>query len=253
MKKLIVFDLDGTLTESKQPLDLEMTDLLKKLLSFTYVGITGGGSFAQFSKQLSSLLDHPQLLPKLFLFPTNGAYLYRYLDDAWQEEYSHLLTPADKNQIFMSFDQALKDIHYTKPPQTYGPVLEDRNSQITFSALGQDAPLAVREAWRQTSDRRKEIKTALEKYLPNFDIVIAGVTSIDIIAKNVNKSLAINYAQKILNLSNNEVIFVGDSLFVGGNDYLAKRSPVETVSVKGPVETKTFITKLLQHGPAFGQ
>lgn len=250
MKKLIVFDLDGTLTQSKQPLDIEMTNLLRKLLSTTYVGITGGASFNQLAKQLSAVLEYPNLLSKLLLFPTNGACLYRYIDGTWQQKYSHLLTPTDKNRIFSSFDKALRKIHYQNPPKTYGPILEDRDSQITFSALGQNAPLKAKESWRQTSDQRPEIKTALEKYLPNFDVVIAGITSIDVIAKNVNKGMAINYAQKILNLSEDEVVFVGDALFIGGNDYLAKRSGVETVNINGPDETKMFITKFLQHGQA---
>lgn len=248
MKKLIVFDLDGTLTESKQPIDSEMADLLKRLLSKTYVGITGGGSFSQFEKQLLSLLNYPELFPKLLLFPTNGAFLYRYSDKAWQPEYSHPLTAVEKDKIYKSFDKALQDIGYQNPPQIWGQVLEDRIGQITFSALGQNAPLEAREAWRHNSDHRPQIKAALEKYLPELDIVIAGVTSIDVLSKNVNKGAAIDYAQKILDLPDDDVVFVGDSLFIGGNDYLAKRSGVETIAVKGPVETKHLIIKWLGHG-----
>ena len=33
MKKLIIFDLDGTLAKSKSPIDKEMSDLLKELVT----------------------------------------------------------------------------------------------------------------------------------------------------------------------------------------------------------------------------
>lgn len=248
MKKLIFFDLDGTLTQSKQLLDTEMATLLQKLLSHTFVGVTGGGSFEQFTLQLSSVFNSSRLLSRLLLFPTNGAQFYRYIDGSWRQQYSKVLTPAEKNLIFTGFDKALSEISYQNPPRIYGPILEDRDSQITFSALGQNAPSTAKAIWHQSSDRRPEIKSALEKYLPLFDIVIAGVTSIDIIAKNINKGMAIDYAQEFLNLPDDDVVFVGDSLFPGGNDQLAKRSGVETVSVSGPEKTKDFINDLLSHG-----
>lgn len=248
MKKLIVFDLDGTLTESKQPIDSEMSGLLEKLLTRTYIGITGGGSFEQFSHQLLSNLSNSPLLSKLLLFPTNGAIFFRYFNSVWTKEYSYELSTTDKEKIFSCFEKVFQEINYQKPKRTYGPILEDRGGQITFSALGQQAPLEAREKWRQSSDRRPEIKAALEKYLPEFDFVIAGVTSIDIISKKINKGTAIDYAQKLLNIPDRDAVFVGDSLFIGGNDYLAKKSGVETISVKGPKETKTLITKWLQYG-----
>lgn len=48
MKKLIVFDLDGTLAESKSPLDAEMAKLLGALLGVVKVAVISGGNWPQF-------------------------------------------------------------------------------------------------------------------------------------------------------------------------------------------------------------
>ena len=45
MKRLIVFDLDGTLAESKSSLDSEMTELLHKLLDIVKVAVISGGDW----------------------------------------------------------------------------------------------------------------------------------------------------------------------------------------------------------------
>jgi phosphomannomutase len=56
MKKLIVFDLDGTLAKSKSSLDAEMSTLLSALLGVVKVAVISGGNWTQFQKQLLSLL-----------------------------------------------------------------------------------------------------------------------------------------------------------------------------------------------------
>jgi hydroxymethylpyrimidine pyrophosphatase-like HAD family hydrolase len=48
MKKLIVFDLDGTLAESKSSLDTEMSTLLHNLIRIVKVAVISGGDWPQF-------------------------------------------------------------------------------------------------------------------------------------------------------------------------------------------------------------
>ncbi|HEY0308076.1 MAG TPA: hypothetical protein VGB94_07945 [Acidobacteriaceae bacterium] len=71
MKKLIVFDLDGTLAESKSPLDAEMSALLDDLLGIVKVAVISGGDWPQFEKQVLSKLAHDNLT-NLSLLPTCG-------------------------------------------------------------------------------------------------------------------------------------------------------------------------------------
>jgi phosphomannomutase len=54
VKKLIVFDLDGTLAESKSSVDAEMSELLHELLAIVKVAVISGGDWSQFEKQLLS-------------------------------------------------------------------------------------------------------------------------------------------------------------------------------------------------------
>jgi hypothetical protein len=186
-------------------------------------------------------------LGNLLLFPTNGAFCYRFEEGEWKEKYSLKLTGEEKEKIFEAFEKVFEEINYINPKVTYGEVLDNRDSQITYSALGQKAPIEERIKWSQSGeDRRKEIIEGLKKYLSDYEIVLAGVTSIDVIRKGVDKSLAIYVAMKILGLNKEDVLFVGDALFEGGNDFLAIKSGVETHKVSGPKETKELINRLLK-------
>ena len=246
MTKMIVFDLDGTLTKSKVAIDDEMAKLLGKLLMTKMVAVTSGASFQQFKKQLLSNLTCREVFGNLLLLPTNGASFYRYKEGKWQKKYQHLMSDSKKSKIKTAFEKTFKDIGYKDPEVTYGPVIEDRGSQLTFEALGQKAPLSKRRNWNMTQDRRKEIKKALEKYLrPDFQIMIAGLNSIDILEKGIDKSFAINQMRKLFILTKKEIVFVGDAVRIGANDYAAIKSGVEIVKVSGPEEVKKLIRNWL--------
>jgi phosphomannomutase len=81
MKKLIVFDLDGTLAESKSSLDAEMSRLLRDLLGIVKVAVISGGDWPQFEKQVLSHLPHDESLANLSLLPTCGTKFFRYTGD----------------------------------------------------------------------------------------------------------------------------------------------------------------------------
>jgi hydroxymethylpyrimidine pyrophosphatase-like HAD family hydrolase len=77
LKKLIVFDLDGTIAESKSSLDDEMSALLRDLLSIIKVAVIFGGNWPQFEKQLVSNLPRDTSLENLSLLPTCGTKFYK--------------------------------------------------------------------------------------------------------------------------------------------------------------------------------
>jgi len=78
MKKLIVFDLDGTLAESKSSIDAEMAKLLDSLLGIVKVSVISGGAWLQFEKQVLAHLSHDERLKNLSLLPTCGTKFYKY-------------------------------------------------------------------------------------------------------------------------------------------------------------------------------
>lgn len=244
-KQLVVFDLDGTLAESKLPIDQEMMALLIDLLRYRPVAIIGGGQYPRFQKQFTSVFQAPdELMKKIALFPTSGTRLYQY-DGEWKLQYEELLTDQEKKKIYDAFPLAYKKINYQDPEKTYGVIIEDRGTQVSFSALGQDAPLDEKEVWRKNQDRRPELKAALDELLPEFDISIAGVTTVDITRKGINKAYGIRKMETLFQIPIAAMVFVGDALFPGGNDERARDSGIECLKTSGPTETKKIIQEWL--------
>jgi HAD superfamily hydrolase (TIGR01484 family) len=243
VKKLIVFDLDGTLAESKSSLDAEMGALLHGLLGVAKVAVISGGNWPQFEKQLLANLPADQRLADLSLLPTCGTKFFQYTGE-WKKIYSEDFIDAEKEKIIGSFHQAL-GIAGFKPEKVWGEVIEDRGSQITFSALGQQAPLAEKEKWDPDFSKRKQIKAILDTFIPEFSVRLGGATSIDVTKPGIDKGYGIRKLRDILGISLNEMIFVGDALFPGGNDYPAKEAGVVCVQVRGPEETKRVVEAII--------
>lgn len=250
-KRLIIFDLDGTLTKSKAPIDRETAALLSELLRKKFVAVIGGGRYEQFRKQFLTKLRIPKpARPNLFLFPANATVFYRWRR-GWQETYRREFSPRAKKKIREAFARALREIRYTphdphlRHLKTYGSALEDRGTEMTFSALGQKAPLRRKEEWDKRHDIRSKLMRALRKYLPNFEIRSGGRTSIDITKKGIDKAYGIRQIKKALRLPVKDMLFIGDALYPGGNDYAAKKTGVDYISVSSPEETKKIIKSLL--------
>jgi len=248
-KKIIIFDLDGTLAKSKSKLDREMATLICELLRQGYVAVTSGCSFQQFKTQFLSKLAKKANLCNLFLFPTCSAsgYYYDSRRGSFSQAYSNLLSKQASERIVHSFESVFKEIGYDQPRKTYGQVFENRGSQITFSALGQKAPLRIKQKWDPNQEKRLRIRRRLRRHLPNFEITIGGTTSIDITEKGVNKTLCVKKLKERLNVERKNMLYVGDALFRGGNDYVMKSTGIKCISVSGPEETKALIRKIIQH------
>lgn len=236
MKKLIVFDLDGTLAESKSQLDAEMAALLHDLLGIVKVAVISGGDWPQFEKQLLSNLPHDQRLANLSLLPTCGTKFFRYSGD-WKKIYSEDFTADEKKKIIGSLNKAVAVAGF-KVEKTWGEVIEDRGSQITFSALGQQAPLEEKNKWDHDFAKRKKIKAILDPLIPGFSVHLGGATSVDVTKPGIDKAYGIKKLRDILGISVKEMIFIGDALFAGGNDYPAEEAGVVSIPVRGPSETK---------------
>ncbi|MGA2201084.1 MAG: HAD-IIB family hydrolase [Terriglobales bacterium] len=237
MKKLIVFDLDGTLAESKSSLDAEMSGLLHDLLAIVKVAVISGGGWPQFEKQLLSNLPHDERLVNLSLLPTCGTKFYRYESADWKKIYSEDFTATEKEKIISSLNKALEVAGF-KVEKVWGEVIEDRGSQITFSALGQEAPLEEKNKWDPDYTKRKKIKAILDTFIPEFSVRMGGATSIDVTKPGIDKAYGIRKLRDLLGISLKDMIYIGDALFVGGNDYPAEEAGVDSIPVQGPHETK---------------
>jgi hypothetical protein len=243
VKKLIVFDLDGTLAESKSALDSETAALLHDLLGIVKVAVISGGGWPQFEKQLLSNLPHDERLVNLSLLPTCGTKFFQYTGD-WKKLYSEDFTVAEKAKIVSSLTKAVEEAGF-QVEKVWGEAIEDRGSQITYSALGQQAPLAEKEKWDPDYSKRKQIKAILDRLIPGFSVRMGGSTSIDVTKPGIDKAYGIRKLRDLLGITLQEMIFIGDALFVGGNDYPAIEAGVVSIPVRGPNETKPVIQAII--------
>jgi len=242
---LIVFDLDGTLAESKCDIDEEMSTLFNKLLEKKSVAIISGGAYTQFQKQFLANLncDNPELLKKLFLFPTCSTRFYKF-EDGWKEIYNHDMYQEERNKIIHALKKMCEELDY-HPEVFYGELIEDRVSQVTFSALGQRAPAEIKKVWDPDCSKRIKMKSIVEKYLPEFDIKFGGSTSLDITRPGIDKGYGMQQIMKHLGFNKEEILFIGDKLQEGGNDFPVLQTGIKCISVSSPEDTKKEILKLI--------
>lgn len=99
MKKLIVFDLDGTLAASKSSLDPEMASLLHDLLGIVRVAVISGGAWLQFERQVLSQLPKDESLAKLSILPTCGTQFFEYAGE-WKKLYAEDFTADQEDRQF---------------------------------------------------------------------------------------------------------------------------------------------------------
>jgi HAD superfamily hydrolase (TIGR01484 family) len=243
LKKLIVLDLDGTLAESKAAIDAEMATLLIAMLGVVKVAIISGGDLPQFETQVLAHLPQGARLDELSLLPTCGTRFFQY-KDGWHKLYSEDLSEAQKQKITAALNEAVASSGY-KAQKTWGQVIEDRESQITYSALGQQAPLEEKKSWDPDYAKRKQIKAVLDKSLPEFSVRMGGTTSIDVTLPGIDKAYGIRKLRDILGIAIHEMIYVGDALFPGGNDYPARETGAVCIQVGDPDETKRVIEAVI--------
>jgi HAD superfamily hydrolase (TIGR01484 family) len=243
MKRLVVFDLDGTLAESKSSLDAEMGALLGGLLAVVKVAVISGGNWPQFEKQLLSHLPRGERLNNLSLLPTCGTQFYRHRA-GWKRLYAEDFSAGEKEKIVGSLKRAIAASDF-KIQRTWGEQIEDRGSQITFSALGQEAPVEEKKKWDPDFSKRKAMQALLAGSIPEFSVNMGGATSVDVTKPGIDKAYGIRKLRDALGIAIDEMLFIGDALFPGGNDYPAKAAGAQSIQVRDPHESKRVIEAIV--------
>ncbi len=244
--KLVAFDLDGTLAESKQRVSADMGELLCKLMQKMPIAVLSGAAFHQFENQLLPALPMNTPLERLYLFPTSAAACYVFENHAWHSRYDHTFTPEEKTHIMGALNEALKETGLAEPPtQVWGERIEDRGGEITFSALGQKAPFEIKSRWDPDKLKRMPLRAALLRRLPECSVAVNATSSIDITRKGITKAYGIRQLADISGISVSEMLYVGDTLKEGGNDAVVIETGVRTQEVSGPEETARFIEDIL--------
>lgn len=248
MKKVIAFDLDDTLAISKGPVSDDMAAVLAVLLEKYDVCIISGGRFEQFKSQVVDRLEAPEhLLGKLHLMPTCGTRYYRYdeLEHEWQLQYAEDLTEAQRHTIVKTIEARAKELGMWAE-HTYGPIIEDRLSQITYSALGQLAPPEEKYKWAEKfAEEKKILREKVEQDLPGLEVRLGGSTSIDVTRIGIDKAYGMRKLMEAIDVSMDEILFIGDKLLEGGNDYPVKAMGIDTLEVNSFTTTPYVVRGIL--------
>ena len=240
--KAVVFDLDDTLAPSKSEMDPSMSAALAALLERIQVCIISGGRFEQFETQaLAHLQGDEAALSRLHLMPTCGTRYYKRENGEWMLQYAEDLTDDEKQRAIATLEAGAKELGYWAPGE-WGPLIEDRGSQITYSALGQSAPVAAKAAWDPDGSKKRALWSYVAPRLPDLEVRGGGSTSIDITRKGIDKAYGIRKLQEQLDVTLDELLFIGDRLDETGNDRPVYEMGVACVSVKDWHETLADVT-----------
>lgn len=244
--RLIAFDLDDTLAPSKTALDPRMADLLVRLLDRVQVCVISGGQFGQFQMQVIDQLPETdaKVLERLHLMPTCGTQYYRHAD-GWEQVYAENLTSDEKYRALSAVEETAKALEFWET-ETFGPILEDRGSQITFSALGQAAPVDAKAAWDPTGEKKNKLRAAVATLLPDLEVRSGGSTSVDITRRGIDKAYGMTKLAELTGVPLDDMLFIGDRLDPDGNDYPVKAMGVKTHAVEGWEDTAAYLEKWLK-------
>ena len=229
--RLVAFDLDDTLAPSKSALPEPMADQLRALLECVPVCVISGGEFGQFRTQLlDNLGASSSELKNLHLMPTCGTRYYRWneQDAQWEQVYANDLTTEQRERAIASLERHAREQGVWEA-HPWGEIIEDRGSQITFSALGQQAPLEAKRAWDPTGDKKRALRDAVAEDLPDLEVRGGGSTSVD-----------------ITGIAPEDMLFIGDRLDEAGNDYPVKAAGYPTLAVSGWEECVDVIADIVK-------
>jgi phosphomannomutase len=247
--RVLTFDLDDTLAVSKSQIEPRMADLLARLLARVEVCIISGGQFQQFDTQVLRHLNLDEdARERLHLMPTCGTQYYRWGRGGWREVYAENLSEADRRRIIDVLTDGAKELGLWEP-QPWGDIIEDRGSQITFSALGQAAPPEAKYAWDPDGSKKRRLREYAAQRLPDLEVRAGGSTSVDVTRKGIDKAYGMRKLLEFLDLGVDDVLFVGDRLDEAGNDYPVLAMGVPCVAVSGWKQTADFLDQFLAEPP----
>ena len=248
---VVAFDLDNTLARSKKPMHADMADALSRLTQRIPVAIVTGGSFQLVSTQVLNVLTDEAARERLHIMPTSGTRYYRWDGEQWQCLYAHDLSEGERRAAMHSLETRARQ-EGIWAQRVWGDRIEDRGGQITFSALGQHAPLEQKEAWDPANEKKNRLVRAVSRDLPGLAVRSGGSTSVDISQRGIDKAYAVRQLADVLHIDIGEIMFVGDRMDPAGNDYPAVCAGVMPIHVSCPADTLRVCLRMLDILPVRG-
>lgn len=251
MKKILSFDIDQTLNIAKTPITDEIADLLKECLHHFEICPISGQKFDQFLVQIVNRLKDPtpEELSHLHLFVAQGTQYYRFdkAKNDWELVYNNPLTEEQVTKISQAIERAARELGFWEEDklQAGDEIIENRLSQVTFSALGQKAGTEEKYAWDPDCKKREQIVAKCKIYAPEFDYEIGGTTSINAFTPGMNKVFGMTHLLEELKADKKDVLYFGDMTQPGGNDYPVVQMGIDTITVRSHEDTAYALRGIL--------
>ncbi|MDP3880760.1 MAG: HAD-IIB family hydrolase [bacterium] len=247
---VFIFDLDGTLAESKSKMGAEVDALLSKMLMDGKVlSIISGANRALLEHQfLSEFSCDKKHFHNLYLLPTCGAAFHRWHQPSndWEIVYEHFIPEEKRKEVIRILEEEVfKLVSFEVPKETWGQRIEDRITQITCSMLGREAPHEHKKVWDPDKRKRTELANLVNERVEGLIARIGGSTTIDINMEGIDKAFGVNEFFKHTEHDRQNAIFFGDSLHEGGNDFPVSKTGIPCVAVEGPEDLLGKIERYL--------
>ncbi len=251
MKKVLAFDVDQTLNIAKTPIPPEIADLLTQCLDHFEICPISGQKYDQFLFQIVDQLKDatPEQLEHLHLFVAQGTQYYKYsaAKKDWEQVYSYPLTDEQVKEITEAIETAAKELGYWEEDKLAegDEIIENRLSQVTFSALGQHAGTEAKYAWDPDCKKREAIVKRAKELAPAYDYEIGGTTSINAITPGMNKVFGMTHLMEELKVEKEDILYFGDMTQPGGNDYPVVQMGIDTITVRSHEDTAYALRGIL--------
>ncbi|MFO0704150.1 MAG: HAD-IIB family hydrolase [Patescibacteria group bacterium] len=238
------FDSDGTIQLTKSKIDPEMTHLLNELAKRYLVNVISGTTLEYLQP---NVLDQMEPNPNVSVSPTCGTRFVALKDGKYELIYEELLTDDQIKRITAAFEYAMEKAGH-RPEKVWGEIIENRGTQVSFSAYGQKAPAEVKLPYDPDLSKRKVIAGYLKEKISEkeFEIKIAGGSTIDVTRVGIHKGYGMRKLCEYYNITLDDIVFVGDRLDEIGNDYPVAEEGVDSIWVKDHEETKKVIAELVK-------
>ena len=237
---IYIFDIDGTLTPSRNSID---KDFEKQFINFckyhTVWLVTGSDK----EKSIEQLGEKAWLAAdRAYQCCGNQLWINGKLDK--QTEWS---SPEYLDNMLKLF---LERSNY---PHRFGNHIEKRIGMVNFSVVGRNCTQEQRNAyfeWDKVNEERKDFAAELVSRFPWLDATIGGEISIDIYERGADKGQILDDLLDGENFS-----FFGDNLQPGGNDYALELASIqkklkgnEFYHVKSWRDTKNLLYSIMTEG-----
>lgn len=266
VKSVLAFDIDQTLNIAKTPIPDEIADVLIRCLDHFKICPISGQKFDQFLIQIVNRLVErgatPTQLENLHLFVAQGTQYYRYEggktygkgkvaqvriakdsdgydEHNWKQVYNYPLKDEEVKKIKNAIETAARELDLWEEDKLKpgDEIIENRLSQVTFSALGQTAGTEEKYAWDPDCKKREKIVARAKELAPEFEYEIGGTTSINAFTPGMNKEFGMEHLLEELGVKKEDILYFGDMTQPGGNDYPVVQMGIDTITVRSHEDT----------------